>query len=427
MNVRDLAAAVLRDAARSRRFVDEALEAPRASVPDRRDRALLTALVHGVARHRLTLDRLLEAASGRPADPELADVLRVGAFQLLFLTRVPPSAAVHEAVESARRLKPAAAGFVNAVLRNLQRGLGGDVPLPRPGLEPLGLKRAPWGDDPVERLSVAHSHPDWLVRRWLGHGWSPERVEAICAAGNLPPVVQVWSNSGESAAALLGAAGVAVEERPGGLVALAGAGDLAALEPFRDGRLRVQDEAAARVAPLLDPRPGELVLDACAAPGGKTAHLAALGARVVALDRSLDKAALVAASTRGLPAGRVRLLVADARRPPLRGSFDAVLLDVPCSNTGVLGRRPDARWRIAPSDLARLRPLQDAILDAAAPLVRPGGRLVYSTCSLEPDENEQAVAAFLARHPEFRPGAELRVDPAGGSGGGYARRLDRPA
>lgn len=425
--VRDLAVSVLRESARSSRFADELLEPARAKLADRRDRALLTALVNGALRHRLTLDRMLAMAAGRDAlDPDLADVLRVAAFQILFLTRIPAAAAVNEAVESARRARPKAAGFANAVLRNLQREIGGPHLLPRPGLEPLGLKRVPWGSDPVERLSAAYSHPDWLVRRWLGHGWPLERVEAVCAADNLPPIVQVRGVR-DDAAELLRQAGVPFEPLADGAAAVSGAGDLADLEPFRLGRLRVQDETAARVAPLVGPSAGERVLDVCAAPGGKTVHLAAMGARVVATDLTAEKVARIVDSVKGLEPGRVAVAVADGRRPPWKGAFDAVLLDVPCSNTAVLGRRADARWRISPSDFAALAPLQSALLESAARLVRPGGRLVYSTCSLELDENERRVGEFLARHPEYASGPVLHADPAGGGGGGFAARLDRRA
>jgi 16S rRNA (cytosine967-C5)-methyltransferase len=257
----------------------------------------------------------------------------------------------------------------------------------------LGLKVELWGKDVAERLSVAYSHPEWLVRRWLGHGWSVERVEALCTADNIPPVVTV--------------AGVAVM------------GDPRNVEGFKEGKVRVQDETAARVAPMLDPKPGETILDLCAAPGGKSAHLASLmNGLVVALDVSPERMRLVRDSVKAF--ANVRIVCADGRRPPLRAVFDAVLADVPCSNTAVLGRRADARWRLAPKDFEKLRPLQDALLDAAASLVKPGGRLVYSTCSLEPDENESRVEALAKRHPSFAPGLIQSADPARGAGGGFA-------
>jgi len=393
MNVRSLAVSVLK----THGFVDDALAPVRETVPDARDRALLTALVYGATRHRLTLDALARAASGRKTiDSGLLPILRVALYQLFFLTKIPPHAAVNEAVEEARRAAPKAAPFVNAVLRGAQRLEGGPHPLPRPGLPTLGLKTALWGSDPAERLSVAYSHPEWLVRRWLGHGWGLERVEAICAADNIPPVVTV--------------AGVAV------------AGDPRNVEGFKEGKVRVQDETAARVAPLLDPKPSETILDLCAAPGGKSAHLASLtNGLVVALDVSPERIRLVRDSVKAF--ANVRIVCADGRRPPLRAVFDAVLADVPCSNTAVLGRRADARWRLTPKDFEKLRPLQDALLDAAASLVKPGGRLAYSTCSLEPQENEDRSAAFVKRRPEFKIGAETRSDPANGAGGGYAALL----
>ncbi len=395
VNARSLAVKVLKTPG----FVDDALAPVRETIPDARDRALLTMLVYGATRHRLTLDAIAHAASGRKTiDAELLPILRVALYQLIFLSKIPAHAAVNEAVEEARRAAPKSAAFVNAVLRGAQRMEGGPHQLPRPGLPALGLKVAMWGKDVAERLSVAYSHPEWLVRRWLAHGWPVERVEAICAADNIPPVVTVD--------------GVAVS------------GDPRNVEGFREGKVRVQDEVAARVAPMLDPKPGETILDLCAAPGGKSAHLASLtNGVIVAVDQSLERVRLVRDSCRAF--SNVRIVVGDGRRPPLRPLFDAVLADVPCSNSAVLGRRADARWRLKTTDFAKLTPLQDALLDAAASLLKPGGRLVYSTCSLEPDENEARVEAFVKRHGEFAAGPMERTDPANGNGGGFACRLTK--
>ena len=400
MNVRSLAVQVLN----THGFVDDALGPVRETVPDPRDRGLLTALVYGATRHRMTLDALAKVSSGRKTiDSGLLPILRVALYQLIYLTKIPPHAAVNEAVEEARRSAPKAAGFVNAVLRGVQRLEGGPHQLPRPGLPALGLKAELWGKDVAERLSVAYSHPEWLVRRWLGHGWPVERVEAICAADNLAPVVTVAG--------------------PSGLEKVAG--DPRNVEGFREGKLRVQDETASRVAPMLAPKAGETILDLCAAPGGKSVHLASLAnCLVVALDQSMERVRLVRDSGRAFP--NIRIVVADGRRPPLRPVFDAVLADVPCSNTAVLGRRADARWRLRTSDFAKLAPLQDALLDAAASALKPGGRLVYSTCSLEPDENEQRVESFVKRRPGFKAAPAERTDPAGGAGGGFACRISSP-
>jgi 16S rRNA (cytosine967-C5)-methyltransferase len=401
MNVRSLAVQVLRTPG----FVDDALAPIRETVPDARDRALLTTLVYGATRHRITLDALAKAASGRKSlDDGLLPILRVAIYQLVFLTKVPAHAAVNEAVEETKRVAPKAAAFVNAVLRGTQRLMPGPHPIPRPGLPDLGLKVQLWGKDEAERLSVAYSHPEWLVRRWLGHGWTLEKVEAICAADNIPPVVTIAEGSSLTTVT----------------------GDPRNVEGLREGKVRVQDETAARVAPLLDPKPGETILDLCAAPGGKSAHLASLmegKGLVVSLDVSPERLRLVRDSCRAF--ANVRIVCGDGTRPPLRPVFDAVLADVPCSNTAVLGRRPDARWRLRTKDFEKLRPLQDALLDAAASLLKPGGRLVYSTCSLEPDENEQRVDSFLGRHPDCRKDFSGRWDPARGAGGGFASRLIR--
>ncbi|MBI4563557.1 MAG: 16S rRNA (cytosine(967)-C(5))-methyltransferase RsmB [Planctomycetes bacterium] len=428
MNLRGAAVEVLERAEQERLFIDDALAPVRERWPARRDRAFLTALVFGSVRHRLTLDALLEAASGkRHIDERVRSILRVAAYQLIYLTRVPSYAAVDEAVSLAKRRSPGAGRFVNAVLRGTLRLRHGPHLLPRPGLPPLGLRRALWGDDPVERLSIAYSHPPWLLRRWVSHGWRWDRIEALCAANNEAPVITVAPNVSIDPASYLAKEGIRTEARPTGLVALIAGGDLTRLEAFRRGLLRVQDEAAARAAPLLAPRSGAILADLCAAPGGKTAHLASLlggSGLIVSIDRTPEKVRLIRASAAAFP-GVVHPVVADARRVPLRGGMDGVLADVPCSNTGVLGRRADARWRLRPDDIPKLLPLQDALLHAAVLLVKPGGRLVYSTCSLEPEENEERCAAFLTRHPEFSAEEASRCDPAQGAGGGFAQSFRR--
>jgi 16S rRNA (cytosine967-C5)-methyltransferase len=385
-------------------FADRLLD----TLPDRarlepRDRALVTELVLGTLRWQRRVDWALAPVSRRPLPdllPWLRALLRLTAYQLGFLDRIPPWAAVHEAVELAKlRRPPGAAAYLNGVLRA------------------LAAKRRPWpepvGPDPVETLGVRASQPTWLVRRWWARYGSDETTALAHAMSAVPPLV-VRANllRGPRAAlveALRQAGAGAGETRfaPEGLV-LERAGDLRELAPLRDGRATIQDEAAIMVGHALGPRPGETVADVCAAPGTKTTHLAALMSnqgRIVAADPHAGRLALLRAACARLGATIVepRLADAGALAAALGPTCDRVLVDAPCSNLGVLRRNPDAKWRRRPEDFAALGPTQLAVLAAAADLVRPGGVLVYATCSLEPEENEAVVQALRARRPDLEP------------------------
>lgn len=371
-DVRALAARVLLEAERGKRFVDEVLEGHRTGGLSRRDRALLTALVYGVARRRRTLDWLIDRCARR-VDPGVRQILRVALFQVRFLSRIPRRAAVHEAVEQAKAFGRGAAGFVNAVLRK-----AADLELP-------------------DHLGVRSSHPDWLLARWRRF---PD-LEAILEADNAVLPVTARVNPLRPPP---GAAGPVIEIE----------GDPSDHPGFSEGRFTVQDETSMKAAPLLDPRPGERVLDLCAAPGGKTTHLAELmggEGLVVAVDLP-GRIGLVRESARRLRLGNVRCAAGDGTRIAFRAPFDAVLLDAPCSNTGVLARRPDARWRLRESDIPRCAALQRELLANAVRLLRPGGRLVYSTCSLEPEENRVET-------PGLRVVREELVRPTPRHSGGY--------
>lgn len=394
--------------------------------PPKRDRALATELVYGALRRRNALDWALAHISKRPLgdlEPRLLWILRLGAYQLLYLDRVPPHAAVDEAVRlAAARWHKGITGFVNGVLRNLARRLAdGSLSLPRreDGLETY--------------LTVTESHPDWLVRRWLAE-LGPVRAESVCHLDNeaAPTFVRAnrLKNTRDELADRLRAEGVTVTEgtlAPEGL-AIEGYPSLPELASFREGRFFVQDEAAMLVAPLIDPRPGETIVDACSAPGGKATHLAELTgdrARVLAIDAAAEKLRLIAENCRRLGLSGVEAIHGDARRLPglVPGKVDGALVDAPCSGLGVLRRRPDSRWRKRPEDPAALAPLQLALLDAAAGSVAPGGRIVYSTCTISATENDDVVRSFLAAHPEFRATdlrpylpVALRDEPGAASG-----------
>lgn len=360
----------------------------------------MTEYVAGVTRWRRWLDFLLARAYrgdfGR-LDPHLLQILRVGLYDLLFL-HTPPHAALHASVALAKQvLHPGVAGLVNAVLRHL---------LPR-----LDQLPEPETGDAAEDLAIRHSHPTWMVRRWLARYGLADTVWLL-AWNNARPVYSLrvepdrWE--GQDWQAAFAAGQFAWQPSPW----LDGYVRLPQLQAVRrsgwlaDGRLSVQDEAAALVVCLLDPQPGETILDACAAPGGKALYAAARmqgHGRLLALDVHAHRLRLLeqAAATRKL--ALIETMVADLRGwSPDAHAFlaDRVLLDVPCSGLGVLAKRADLRWHRA-EDLSELVCLQDALLDAACRWVRPGGLLVYSTCTLEPEENVERVTAFLARTPSF--------------------------
>jgi 16S rRNA (cytosine967-C5)-methyltransferase len=391
------------------------LDRARQGIADARDRALLLELTTGTLRWRNELDRLLVQASRRPIDRidgRARAVLRVGAYQLRHL-RGPPHAVVHESVNAVRALgAPGAAGFVNAVLRTLQ-GRGAALELPR---------RPEPGDSEARQLaylSITLSHPEWLVRRWL-HRYGLEATERWCRFNNEAPAITVRSaGSVEPAALLERLRREGIDARPAPFVA-----DALRLLPGSLGRisadlrreLRVQDEASQLVARFAAVQPGERVLDVCAAPGGKTLVLAsdltaAGGPRaslLVAADRRLNRVSLLARTIH--EAGRqIPILAMNALMPfPFGATFDCVLLDVPCSGLGTLRRDPDLKWTRSEEDLPRFAVEEKRMLRMAADVVRPGGRLVYATCSSEPDENREVVDAFLAEDARY----SMHVPPA---------------
>ena len=371
------------------------------------DAHLVTALVQGALRHRGTLDHHLayfarENWGGLPA--WIRGVLRIGALQLLFMDRIPASAAVDESVKLAKKYgHPGTAGLVNALLRKLARG-----------------ERAPYPDPethPGEYLAAVHSHPLWLVERWVTR-MGREEAERFLEKDNEEPSVSVRPNLAlarkEEILARLRGEGFHPEPGPnGGPVWIMGGGFVPSRsKAFRDGLISLQDEAEAAVVPILDPRPGERVLDLCAAPGSKAAQIAeAVGPKglVVALERHPSRAkALRSNLIERLRLTNVEVVCGDGTAPALRGVFDRVLVDAPCSGLGVLRRRADARWRKDEASILAMAAQQPQLLEGASALVRSGGVLVYSVCSLEPEETSSVVESFLNAHPEFTP---EKVDP----------------
>jgi len=365
-----------------------------------RDRALAFELVRGVFRWRGRLDWQLAAVVTRPfaeLEPIVRWLLRLGLYQLEHLDRVPAHAAVDTSVELAKRFrKPGAATLVNAVLRRAPAVVA-------------ELAEPDASTDPVGHLAARTSHPAWLLERWCQR-FGFRKTKALAAANNEKPslTLRVTSDRVEPADLIEDLRAEGVEASLGRYVPesvrLPG-GWHPALEPILDSGIAVvQDEAASLVTYAARPVPGARVLDVCAAPGGKSLHFAQLcgGAFVVACDVSAGRLAALDRMRRTLCLDSVHPVVADGRRPATAGGFSRVLVDAPCTNTGVLGKRSDARWRKEEADVARLAALQLELLDASRAQVAPGGLLVYSTCSLEPEENEGVVGTYLSRHPSDR-------------------------
>ncbi len=396
---------IVRAVSDARADLPAALAAARADLVDPRDRALAAEIATGVERWRNALDYVIARTARRPSsqlDPEVLDILRLGAYQLLHLTRVPAAAVVDDAVDLAKRAgKRSASGLVNAVLRQISRRRHALSLPPRPGAT---------GDRPavLRYFSITLSHPEWLAGRWLDRlGF--ERAEAWLRFNNTPAPLTLRRNPFRvSEAALvesLEASGVRVHR---GAVAR----DALIVDegtPLRDlpvGPYFVQDEASQLVPLAAGREPGSLVLDACASPGGKsTALAAAMSGRglLVAADVRPRRIELLRQTVMASGAPNIRIVQADLLRPlPFPAVFDCVFVDAPCSGLGTLRRDPDIRWRRRPEDLVRLAAAQRAMLDHAAAVVAPGGRLVYATCSSEPEENDEVVDGWLARATAFR-------------------------
>jgi 16S rRNA (cytosine967-C5)-methyltransferase len=380
-------------------YADRALQA-QAGALDGRDRALAMRLAFGTIQRKGTLDHLIERLASRPTerlDPPVLAALRLGLYELLYLAGAPDWAVVADAVELAKAGPRGAHGLVNAVLRRAARE----------GRERL---LGPLRDDTPEQAAIEHSHPAWLAQLWWRE-LGAERAKALMAADNGPGELALRVNtlraSIEEVAAALAALPAQARRDPAIPEALVidGPLDVHGLAAWREGKAIAQSRAAMLVAHALGPEPGERVLDLCAAPGGKSTHLAALmedRGEVVAVELNPARAAALQATARRLGAGIVRVEVSDAaRRRPAGDSFDRVLVDPPCSGLGTLQARPDLRWRMSLERIAEMQGLQAAILAAGASALRPGGVLVYSTCTVSAAENERQVQGFLKRHENF--------------------------
>ncbi|TAN39186.1 MAG: 16S rRNA (cytosine(967)-C(5))-methyltransferase [Verrucomicrobia bacterium] len=422
-NTRGVAAKILATWLERDEFPDRALDTVTT------DRAFVQELVFGVVRQRRALEWVFHKLAQREPGRPLFALTLVGLYQLLWLDDVAPFAAVHETVEAAKELAGTrAANFLNAVLRRAQRETAALA---------NELKKLP----PALRLS----HPDVLFERWTQH-YGKEKACAICKWDNQPAETVLRLNIGtpEQFSAALTQAGIAAQPLAAlghNFFVLPRGVRVTDVPGYREGWFAVQDPATSLAVDLLAPQPGENILDACAAPGGKALDIAARlqgNGCVVAMERHADRMARLRENVERAGGGLIRVVQGDAAAPePARQAllaaghgelFDGLLLDVPCSNTGVLRRRPDARWRFSAARLGKLTAAQLRILHGASALVRPGGRFVYSTCSIEPEENEQLIKRWLADHYEFRFIRQRLVLPgAEGTDGAFAALIERAA
>lgn len=425
---REIAVRVLRRYAEPADYLENLLEQELASAAlSPADRGLAHELTFGVVRWQATLDWLIaQKTAGRSQKPLLQILLRLGLYQIFWLERIPAHAAVHETVELAKNLNLSAqAGFINAVLRGyLREHLETEKKLQE-------LKR--------RQPALGYSHPDWLVERWRQR-WGEEPLARLLEWNNLPPPtyarVNTLKTSTEKLTVQWETEGVKFTPHhwdwtaEGLVFELASHPPLATLPSLQQGLFYIQDPSTLLGVRIVNPQPGEKILDLCAAPGGKTTALAQLmhnQGSILARDVSAARLELVRQNCARLGVTCVETGVLGAPAPPQSEGarqFDAVLVDAPCSNTGVMRRRVDLRWRIRLDEIGRLSRSQSELLENAASQLREGGRLIYSTCSLEPEENEQVVAAFLGAHPRFKLAEERALLPfVEGVDGAYLAKL----
>ncbi len=405
-------------------FADRAFraEAARANL-DARDRAFAQHLAYTTVQRRATLDHVIAKLSSRPPeelDAPLRDALRMGVAQVLYVGSVPARAAVSETVELAKEAGGGGFRLANAVMRRAARDAQGIV--------------ARLDETTPVRAALVNSHPEWVARMWWD-ALGPDEARALMRRNNEPAESAVRANTLKTTAAALAQALPVrtrpADELPEGLV-LEEPYDLHGSPLFASGDLMPQSRGSMLVSRMLDPQPGERVLDLCAAPGAKTTHIAALmrnEGEVIAVEKHPGRAKALAENAERLGASMVHSRQGDSREVLERAGFDRVLLDPPCSDLGTLQARPDVRWRKDAATVDRLVAEQDALLDAAAEQVRPGGMLVYSTCTISPRENEERMVAFLDNHPDFSADGSFRrlLPHRDGTDGFFIARARRSA
>ncbi|MEH2007633.1 16S rRNA (cytosine(967)-C(5))-methyltransferase [Nostoc sp.] len=369
------------------------------------DRRLVTELIYGSVRRQRTLDTLIDQLAKKKSDQQPQDlrtILHLGFYQLRYQERIPASAAVNTTVQLAKENGfSGLTGFVNGLLRQYIR-LAEKIKT-----DPLQLP-----ENPVERLGILHSFPDWIIQVWLEQLGLAD-TEQLCEWMNQSPTIDLRINplrtSIEEVEAALQSAGILVRRvshLPQALRLIASAGSIQKLPGFKEGWWTVQDSSAQLVSHLLDPQPGEVVIDACAAPGGKTTHIAELMAdkgKIWACDRTPSRLRKLQENSQRLNLQSIQVYTGDSRHSPqFQNTADRVLLDAPCSGLGTMHRHADARWRQTPESVRELSVLQKELITHTSNFVKLGGVLVYATCTLHPAENEQVISAFLAESPDWQ-------------------------
>ncbi|MDX2129736.1 MAG: 16S rRNA (cytosine(967)-C(5))-methyltransferase RsmB [Chloroherpetonaceae bacterium] len=399
MTAREVAIKVLKDVELGRSKSDTALNSHFHSANlESLDKAFTMHVVYGTLREKMKIDFVIQQFyrhDYQKVDIDIKNILRIGVYQLLFLNKVPKWAAVNESVELAKRLKNQFLGnLVNGVLRNVANNL-----------ETITFTAR--GGTFADQISLQYSHPKWLLERWIQR-FSLGEAQDLMTANNAVPRLSFRINSLKTTfdemRKLISEKGVAFQETV--------MEEFISAERFYDfdefmsqGLLSVQSESQGIACKLLDPKPGEAVLDMCAAPGGKSTYLAEMmnnKGKVLSLDIYLNKLKDIQTASERLGISIIETLKVDARIYAPEEKFDRVLVDAPCTGTGVLGKRAELRWRLSPNDIIAMSRLQEEILTNAATCVKPNGELVYSTCSLEPEENMLVVRKFLATHPDWK-------------------------
>ena len=414
-NPRQVALNALRDVLLKDAYAEVALDrAFSQATLSPQDYGLVSELVYGIVRRQRTLDTLIDQFASQPTPqqpPKLRLVLQIGFYQLRYLTQVPPSAAVNTSVELAKTNGLGKlSGVVNGILRHYirQREKAGD---------PLQLP-----DDTVQKLGIQHSFPDWLVQLWCDE-FGEETAHQLAIWFNQSPRLDLRINPLQTTRTtvekVFTEAGIEYSPLPlvpFGVRLASGVGKIQNLPGFSEGWWMVQDFSAQLVSYLLSPQAGETIIDACAAPGGKTTHIAELmgdEGKIWALDRAPSRLQKVARNAQRLQLQSIATRVGDARElPQFENTADRVLIDAPCSGLGTLHRRTDLRWRQTPENLVALAKLQQAILTASATWVKPHGVLVYATCTINPLENEEVIQAFLSQHPQWQIAPPPETFPA---------------
>jgi 16S rRNA (cytosine967-C5)-methyltransferase len=419
-------------------LLDNALKEVYQIVPSAEDKRLVVNIIRGVIRNRLTLDCIIERLSGKRIkhiEPLVAMAIRISLFQIIYCQRIPEYAATDESVQIAKKVSQRSADFANAIIRKtIELVKKHEKEQPRATLKSLFgeymFKKIT--SNQANYLSVLYSHPQWLIQKWI-EDYGYEATEKICQANNstAPVTVRINRLKAQRDWILQELKSRNIEAKPGELpdsIYLWKTGGLVSIDLFRQGYIHAQDETFIRIGYETDVKEGFCVLDMCAAPGGKTTHMAELMNNkgvIIAVDISLDKIKQVIRATQRLGINIVKFVVGDSTRICFKMRFDRIIIDTPCLNTGVLSRKPDARWRVKPRNLKTLNKKQIGFLKNAFSHLKPEGKMIYCTCSLEREENEQIIQEFMKDTPELNLIKSHTFLPSKESCGGYFAVLQK--